>query len=103
MKHLQLIKAAVTLGRSSAVAACLLAETPSKGNLDDGRMGRSKRRKFRHLEALQCIQRDYLGIPGDPATPLLGADFKAMFRLSMARFQVIMEDIQASGCPLFCW
>jgi hypothetical protein len=101
MKHHQLIKAAATLGKSCAIAACLLAETPSKRNLDHRRMGRSKRRKFRHLEALQCIKRDYLGIPGDPATPLLGADFKAMFRLSMARFQVIMEDIQASGCPFY--
>jgi hypothetical protein len=53
--------------------------------------------KFRHAEALHCITRDYLGIPGDPLTPLFGEEFKTMFRLSRARFQVLMEDIQASG------
>jgi hypothetical protein len=33
-------------------------------------------------EADHCIKRDYLGLPGDPSTPLLCAEFKNMFRLS---------------------
>ena len=37
---------------------------------------------FRHHEALWCIQRDYLGIPGDSMTPVLrDKNFKMMFRL----------------------
>ncbi|KAG7351020.1 plant transposon protein [Nitzschia inconspicua] len=63
---------------------------------DHRKKPRSNRRKFRHGDARHCINRDYLGIRGDLATPLLGAEFKAMFRVSRSRFQVLLEDIGAS-------
>jgi hypothetical protein len=56
---------------------------------------RSYRRIFRPDEALQAIKRDYLGITGDLTTPLFGAEFKLMFRVSRSRFQVLMEDIMS--------
>jgi hypothetical protein len=47
------------------------------------------------------IKRDYLGLPGDPSTPLLGAEFKTMFRLSKTRFQVLMEDVMAADIAFY--
>jgi hypothetical protein len=49
-----------------------------------------------HEQALACIHRDYLG-----DTPLLGAEFKLMFRLSRGHFQVLMEDVMASNISFF--
>lgn len=69
--------------------------------VDHRRLPRRPRRKFRHSEALNCIKRDYLGLPGDPNTPLFGAEFSKQFRLSTGRFQVLMEDIQASKIPFY--
>jgi Plant transposon protein len=68
---------------------------------DHRQLPRSKRRKFRHDEALACMKRDYLGIPGDLSTPLLGAEFKTMFRLSKTRFQVLMEDVMAADIDFY--
>ncbi|KAG7336608.1 plant transposon protein [Nitzschia inconspicua] len=64
---------------------------------------RSTRRKFRHAEALHCIKRDYLGSTrgGDLISPLLGAEFQMIFKISRSRFQVLMEDIKASGCRFY--
>jgi hypothetical protein len=33
----------------------------------------------------------------DPSSPLLGAEFQLMFKLSRAHFQAIMEDVMASS------
>jgi hypothetical protein len=68
---------------------------------DHRQLPRSKRQKFRHDEALACIKRDYLGLPGDHSTPLLGAEFKTMFRLSKTRFQVHMEDVMAADIAFY--
>jgi hypothetical protein len=62
---------------------------------------RSKRRVFRHGEAMSGIQRDYLGKKEDPTTPLFGAEFGWMFRVSKGRFQVLMEDIMGSQHSFF--
>ena len=62
---------------------------------------RSSRRKFKSNEALQAINRDYMGIPGQPDTPLFGAEFKLMFRLSKARFQKLMEDVMGANIQFF--
>jgi hypothetical protein len=63
---------------------------------------RNQRRHFRHGDALHCIKRDYLGLPGDPTTPLfIDADFKMMFRITRGRFQRLMEDIGNSGDPFY--
>jgi hypothetical protein len=69
---------------------------------------RSKRRKFRHAEAANCIKRDYLGIPEDPflglledpVTHLLGAEFKTMFRLSSTRFQPCDDNDNQPSCAV---
>jgi Plant transposon protein len=53
---------------------------------------------FRHHEALHCIRRDYLGIPGDLTTPIFkDRNFEMMFRLSRTRVQKIFEDVMHSG------
>ena len=57
---------------------------------------RGDRRIFQHHEALQCLHRDYLG-----SNPLHGADFQLMFRVSLGRFQTMMEDFAASGIPFY--
>jgi len=62
---------------------------------------RSSRRNFKSMEALNCIRSDYIGILGDPSTPLLGSEFKLMFRISRPRFQVMMEDIMAKNIKFY--
>lgn len=95
-----------TVVTSAAMAAALavaslMPPTNKRQKRDHRTLPRNKRREFRHNEALQCIHRDYLGVVGDPSTPLLGSEFKLMFRLSRGRFQVLMEDIKASNYPFF--
>jgi hypothetical protein len=51
---------------------------------------------FRHDHALVCIERDCIG-----DTPLLGVEFKLMFRLSRGHFQGLMEDVMASNISFF--
>jgi hypothetical protein len=57
---------------------------------------RGRRRIFRHDEALLCIKRDYLG-----PHPLLDAEFKQIFRISRGRFQLMMEDVAATGIEFY--
>jgi len=66
-----------------------------KRKIDHRTLSRCTRRTFRHQEALSCIQRDYLGVPGDVTTPLFGVEFEWMFRMTRGRFQVLMEDVMA--------
>jgi hypothetical protein len=63
---------------------------------------RNNRRDFWHGDALRSIQRDYTGLIVDPRTPLLGSEFKLLFRLSRGRFRVLMEeDFTASNYWFF--
>jgi Plant transposon protein len=96
---LQAVVAAADAGR---VLAEDLADSSSDRAKKRRRGGsRSKRRNFRPMEALYAINRDYLGIVGDLTTPLFGAEFKLMFRLSKTRFQLLMEDVMARNLPHF--
>ena len=100
MKITQIETIAAVMDAGRLAVAELEEELPEEKQ-DHRKLPRANRRKFRHAEALHCIKRDYLGIPGDPLTPLLGADFKSMFRVSRTRFQVMMEDVQASGYQFY--
>jgi hypothetical protein len=42
-----------------------------------------------------------LGIPEDPTTPLFGAEFKMMFRLSRTRFELLAQDVMARNFEHF--
>ncbi|KAG7367865.1 plant transposon protein [Nitzschia inconspicua] len=66
---------------------------------DHRKKPRSNRRKFRHGDARHCINRDYLGIRGDLATPLLGAEFKAMLRASLEAKLLLPIKTLAYGVP----
>ena len=104
---LQALVAANCAMISSITAAAALVAAPlpqpmiKRMKTDHRTLPRNNRRDFRHEDALRCIQRDYLGLMGDPSTPLLGSEFKLMFRLSRGRFQVLMEDINASNYRFF--
>jgi hypothetical protein len=52
--------------------------------------------QFKHGQALECIQRDYLG-----PDPLFGNEFDMMFRLSRRRFQKLLEDVGNLGTKFY--
>ena len=69
---------------------------------DHRHLPRRRKTIFRHQEAFVCIQRDYLGIPGDLTTPIFkDRTFEMMFRLSRSRVQRIFEDIMAEKHPFY--
>ena len=73
-----------------------------KPRIDHRVLPRNTRTKYRHKEATHCIQRDYIGVVGDPTTPLFkGKEFDTMFRVSRGRFQRLLEDIGNSGDPFY--
>ena len=57
---------------------------------------RSKRKTYNHDEALQCINRDYLG-----PDALFGSQFTHQFRISRARFERLAQDIMNSNIPFY--
>ena len=62
--------------------------TKKRAKIDHRILPRNPKRKFRHQEALHCINRDYMGILGDLSTPIFaGSEFASMFRISRPRFQ----------------
>jgi hypothetical protein len=84
------------------VAKDLFATAQTKRQrLDHRTQPRSKRTQFLSKDAIYNIRRDYLGLPGGTSPPLLGADFKKMFRISRTRFQVMMEDIMAKDIKFY--
>ena len=83
---------------SILVHGCSSSSTWNKRKVDHRTLPREEKRKFRPHEALHCICRDYLGIPGDPTTPISrGKDFYDVFRITRSRFQRIMEDFCNTG------
>ena len=83
-------------------ALFVLQEKAKKTELDHRWLPRSKRRRFRHAEALHCIQRDCTGIPGDLSTPIFaGREFDTMFRISRSRFQRLLEDVGNFNDPFY--
>jgi len=80
-----------------AIVAMLMDDLTSGSRIDHRLLPRNKRRKFKHDEALHCINRDYLG-----PTPLFnGKQFELFFRISPARFQRLMEDVFGKGDPFY--
>jgi hypothetical protein len=57
---------------------------------------RSFRRQFNHQRAIDCLNEDYLG-----PDALYGAEFPAQFRISLSRFELIMQDVMASNNKFF--
>jgi hypothetical protein len=88
-------------GTAVAMAVTDLHMKNNKRKTDHRTLPRAQRRLFRHDEALGCIKRDYVGRPTDPTTPLFGSQFKWFFRISRSRFEVLMQDVVASGYPFF--
>ena len=83
-------------------AVAVVATRRKKSKIDSRLLPRQPKRKFRHDEALHCIKRDYMGILGDPSTPIFaGSEFASMFRISRPRFQRMLEDFANSGDPFF--
>lgn len=78
-----------------AVAGAVVALPLAPPGLADHRsLPRGPRTRWRHEDALYCIQRDYLGIPGDPSTPLMKGDqFVTHFRIKKERFLKIMDHV----------
>jgi hypothetical protein len=71
-------------------------------NQDYRHFPRKRKRVFRHDEALHCIRRDYVGIQGDPETPIFkDRTFEMMFRLSRSRVQRIFEDVMNANHPFY--
>ena len=82
-------------------AVIVMAEC-KEGKVDHRTLPRNPRLKYRHAEALHCINRDYLGIEGDTTTPLFpGDDFQSMFRIELARFKRLMDEFANSGDPFY--
>ena len=94
-------KIIVAAAQAAYSAVVEVEESDKQKKIDHRKLPRSKRRKFRHDQALAAIQRDYLGSETTTDQPLFGAEFKLMFRVSRTRFQVLMEDVQASKFPFF--
>ena len=58
-------------------------EDGEEKQVDHRTLPRRKKRIFRPDEATHCIRRDYLGIVGDPTTPIFdGKQFQLILRLS---------------------
>ena len=83
------------------MAAVSLFTAPKRQKIDHRQLSRAGRRRFHHQDALHCIRRDYLGLAGDPNTPLLGKEFALMFRISRGRFQLLMEHVMAAEIPFY--
>ena len=93
--------AAVSLFNSGAAAAVMAQGSPKRQKTDHRQLSRAGRHLFHHQDALHCIRRDYLGLAGDPKTPLLGKEFALMFRISRGRFQLLMEHVMAAEIPFY--
>jgi len=77
-------------------------ETEKKKKPDHRLLPRGQKTKWKHLEALHCIKRDYLGSTSIPDSPLFrGAAFVMMFRLSKARVELLFQDIMAADIPFY--
>ena len=95
------IVAVVTMAAVSLFTMSGAAAAPKRQKTDHRQLSRAGRRLFHHQDALHCIRRDYLGLAGDPKTPLLGKEFALMFRISRGRFQLLMEHVMAAEIPFY--
>jgi hypothetical protein len=51
--------------------------------------------------SLQSIKRDFTGRADLDFVPLFGKEFSSIFRISLARFQRLMEDVMAANIPFY--
>lgn len=90
--HQRVISIAAVAAASSSVGLMDAGDEEANGGDEDHRKRkRTSRRYFFHDQALRCILRDYLC-----PNALFGREFPLMFRISRARFQVLMEDVMAA-------
>ena len=96
----QMVVAAQVATTNAVVAMAVLEEEEKEkeeeSRVDHRSLGRSTRKNYRHDEAKQCIDRDYLG-----PDALFGADFPLQFVISRSRFQKLMEGIAATKNPFY--
>ncbi|MEL7065625.1 MAG: hypothetical protein AAFP00_17935, partial [Bacteroidota bacterium] len=64
--------------------------------VDHRTLPRSKRKKYDSDGAKHCIYRDYLG-----PCPLFGSSFREIFRVSMSRFEIMMQDVMSADLPFY--
>ena len=76
--------------------AMMMGEDEGDG-IDHRTLPRRRKKKFQHQEALECLQRDYLG----PQPLFNDRQFEVMFQISRSRFQRLMEDVAATGKPFY--
>ena len=93
--------AQVVIGNNTAAVARMRGVPVEEVKIDGRTLPRGPRTEWRHAQALHCIRRDHLGLPGDPKTPLIGTEFHSHFRISRTRFRLIMEDAANSGDPFY--
>jgi hypothetical protein len=77
------VGSAAAVAASNATTTNLLASTTRRYGSNHRTQRRKKRRVFDHTGALQCMNRDYLGLD-----PLYGKEFHLMFRLFRPRDNV---------------
>jgi hypothetical protein len=68
---------------------------------DHRKKRRFNRRRFKHLDALNAIRRDYLGFPDSELTPLFGSEFQTMFRMGRRRFRHLMEEVMRRNISFY--
>jgi hypothetical protein len=71
-------------------------------NQDYRRQPRRAKALFHHNEAEWCIQRDFLGIPGDLTTPIFkDSSFEMFFRLLRTKVQRNFENAMHADFPFY--
>jgi hypothetical protein len=73
-----------------------MATAQPRASKDHQSQARSQQGTFWHNQALACICCNYLGLDC-----LLGTEFQLMFCISQGWFQILMEDVMASGNPFY--
>jgi hypothetical protein len=71
------IEAVVAAATVAHLVAVEVAQNPSKRSRNESKSSRrGKRRVVASTAVHQAILRDYVGIPGNPTTPIFGSEFK---------------------------
>jgi hypothetical protein len=95
------LAAIATTEQAAATIATRVKRRRGKTEVDHRKLPRAARRNFKSDEALQCIERDFTGRADLNFFPLFGKEFSRIYRISMARFQRLMEDVMASGIQFY--
>ncbi|MEL6629320.1 MAG: transposase family protein [Bacteroidota bacterium] len=79
-----------------AILVADMARRASEDEVDHRTLPRSKRLKYDSDGAKHCIYRDFLG-----SCPLFGSTFRFFFRISMSRFEILMQDVMKADLPFY--